>query len=120
MKVVKIGLLGLGTVGGGTVNVLAKNGEDISRRIDCQVIVSSASARDITRSRICNTDDIELTTNPQDIVNDPDIQISVELMGGEEPAKSLILQALANGKHVVTANKALIANHGNELFAEAA
>jgi homoserine dehydrogenase len=120
LKVVKIGLLGLGTVGGGTVNVLAKNGEDISRRIDCQVIVSSASARDITRSRICNTDDIELTTNPQDIVNDPDIQIIVELMGGEEPAKSLILQALANGKHVVTANKALIANHGNELFAEAA
>ncbi len=119
MKVVKIGLLGLGTVGGGTVNVLAKNAEDISRRSNCQIIVSSASARDITRTRICDTDTIQLTTNSQEVVNDPDIQIVVELMGGEEPAKSLILQALANGKHVVTANKALIANHGNELFAEA-
>ena len=119
MKVVKIGLLGLGTVGGGTVNVLAKNAEDISRRSNCQIIVSSASARDITRTRICDTDTIQLTTNSQELVNDPDIQIVVELMGGEEPAKSLILQALANGKHVVTANKALIANHGNELFAEA-
>jgi len=120
LKVVKIGLLGLGTVGGGTVNVLAKNAEDISRRSNCQIIVSSASARDMTRTRICDTDTIQLTTNSQEVINDPDIQIVVELMGGEEPAKSLILQALANGKHVVTANKALIANHGNELFAEAA
>jgi len=120
LKVVKIGLLGLGTVGGGTVNVLAKNAEDISRRSNCQIIVSSASARDVTRPRICDTDTIQLTTNSEEIVNDPEIQIVVELMGGEELAKSLILQALANGKHVVTANKALIANHGNELFAEAA
>ncbi|MBL4744542.1 MAG: homoserine dehydrogenase [Cycloclasticus sp.] len=119
MKVVKVGLLGLGTVGGGTVNVLAKNGADISRRCGCEIIVSSASARDITRPRICETDGIQLTTTPEDIINDPDIQIIVELMGGEEPAKSLILKALSNGKHVVTANKALIANHGNELFAVA-
>jgi len=116
---VKIGLLGLGTVGGGTVNVLAKNGQEILRRTGCQVLVASASARDITRPRICETDDIQLTTNPHDIINDPEIQIVVELMGGEEPAKSLILEALAKGKHVVTANKALIANHGNELFAVA-
>ncbi len=115
----KIGLLGLGTVGGGTVNVLAKNGQEILRRTGCQVLVASASARDITRPRICETDDIQLTTNPHDIINDPEIQIVVELMGGEEPAKSLILEALAKGKHVVTANKALIANHGNELFAVA-
>ncbi|OUR86327.1 homoserine dehydrogenase [Cycloclasticus sp. 44_32_T64] len=119
MNVVKIGLLGLGTVGGGTVNVLAKNGQEILRRTGCQVLVASASARDITRPRICETDDIQLTTNPHDIINDPEIQIVVELMGGEEPAKSLILEALAKGKHVVTANKALIANHGNELFAVA-
>ena len=120
MKVVKVGLLGLGTVGGGTVNVLAKNGQDISRRTGCQIVVSSASARDITLPRICDTNGILLTTNHQDIINDPDIQIVVEMMGGEEPAKSLILEAFANGKHIVTANKALIANHGNELFAAAA
>lgn len=120
MKVVKVGLLGLGTVGGGTVNVLTKNNDDISRRTGCNIVVTRASARDLTRSRICDTDGIELTTKPQDIINDPEIQIVVELMGGEEPAKSLILAALAQGKHVITANKALIANHGNELFAVAA
>lgn len=119
MNVVKVGLLGLGTVGGGTVNVLAKNSEDISRRTGCQIVVSKASVRDLRRSRICETDGIELTANPQDIIDDAEIQIVVELMGGEEPAKTLILAALKQGKHVVTANKALIANHGNELFAEA-
>ena len=120
MKVVKVGLLGLGTVGGGTVNVLAKNSQDISRRSACQIVVSSASTRDITRPRICETDGIRLTTSSEEIINDPEIQIVVELMGGEEPAKSLILEAFAKGKHVVTANKALIANHGNELFEAAA
>ncbi len=119
MNVVKVGLLGLGTVGGGTVNVLTKNSEDIARRTACQIVVSRASARDLTRPRICDTSDIELTTNPLDIINDPDIQIVVELMGGEEPAKTLILEAFKQGKHVITANKALIANHGNELFTEA-
>jgi len=119
LNVVKVGLLGLGTVGGGTVNVLAKNSNDITRRTGCQVVVSKASARDITRPRICDTDGIELTTNPDEIINDPEIQIVIELMGGEEPAKSLIIAALEQGKHVITANKALIANHGNELFAVA-
>ena len=120
MKVVKVGLLGLGTVGGGTVNVLERNFSEISRRSGCELVVSRASARDISRARICNTDNIQLTTDSNEVVNDPDIQIIVELMGGEEPAKSLILSALAQGKHVVTANKALIALHGNELFAAAA
>ena len=120
MKVVKVGLLGLGTVGGGTVNVLERNFTEISRRSGCQLIVTKASARDISRPRICNTDAIELTTDSNEVVNDPDIQIIVELMGGEEPAKSLIISALSQGKHVITANKALIALHGNELFAVAA
>lgn len=120
MKVVKVGLLGLGIVGGGTVNVLEKNAQDIFRRSGCQVVVSKASARDITRERICDTQQLQLTTNPSDIIDDPEIQIVLELMGGEEPAKSLIIAALNQGKHVVTANKALIANHGNELFAVAA
>lgn len=116
MKVVKVGLLGLGTVGGGTVNVLTKNSQHIARRSGCLIKVISASARDLSRKRICATDGIQLTDRPEDIIKDPEIQIIVELMGGEEPAKSLILEALSLGKHVVTANKALIANHGNELF----
>ncbi|MEO1963252.1 MAG: homoserine dehydrogenase [Cycloclasticus sp.] len=120
MKVVKVGLLGLGTVGGGTVNVLKRNSIEISRRSGCEVVVTKACARNITRERICDTDGIQLTTNPNDVINDPDIQIVLELMGGDEPAKSLILSALSQGKHVVTANKALIASHGNELFAAAA
>lgn len=120
MNVVKVGLLGLGTVGGGTVNVIKKNANEISRRTGCDVLVTKACTRDISRPRICDTDTIELTTNPNDVINDPDIQIVLELMGGEEPAKSHILAALSQGKHVVTANKALIANHGNELFAAAA
>ncbi len=102
MKVVKVGLLGLGTVGGGTVNVLERNFSEISRRSGCELVVSRASARDISRARICNTDNIQLTTDSNEVVNDPNIQIIVELMGGEEPAKSLILSALAQGKHVVT------------------
>lgn len=120
MKVVKVGLLGLGTVGGGTVNVINNNHVDITRRTACQLVVTKASARDINRARICDTQNILVTTDSMDVVNDPDIDIVVELMGGEEPAKSLILAAMKQGKHVVTANKALIANHGNELFAAAA
>lgn len=120
LKVVKIGLLGLGTVGGGVVNVIAENGQEISRRTGCEIVVAKANARDISRPRICSTDGIDLSTDPSDIINDPAIDIVLELMGGEEPAKSLILAAIQNGKHVVTANKALIANHGNELFAAAA
>ncbi|MGB1702978.1 MAG: homoserine dehydrogenase, partial [Cycloclasticus sp.] len=109
MKVVKVGLLGLGTVGGGTVNVLTKNSQNIARRSGCLIKVISASARDLSRERICATDGIQLTDRPEDIIKDPEIQIIVELMGGEEPAKSLILEALSLGKHVVNANKALIA-----------
>lgn len=120
MKVVKVGLLGLGTVGGGTVNVLERNIEEISRRCGYQVQVVKASARNINAARICRTDTIQLTDDSNEVINDPSIQIIVELMGGHEPAKSLILEAFKQGKHVVTANKALIAVHGNELFAAAA
>ena len=117
MKVVKVGILGLGTVGGGTVNVIAANGQEIARRIGCDVVITRASARDLTRPRICPTENLQLTTDPYEVINDPEIDIVLELMGGEEPAKSLIIAALEQGKHVVTANKALIACHGNELFA---
>ena len=116
MKPVKIGLLGMGTVGGGTVNVLRRNGSEISRRAGREIEVTCAAVRDLNRKRPCDMDGIRLTTDPFEIVNDPEIDIVVELIGGYELAKELVLKAIANGKHVVTANKALIALHGNEIF----
>ncbi len=116
MKPVKIGLLGLGTVGGGTVNVLRRNASEISRRAGREIQIYRAAARG---KCTCDTSGIPLTEDAFEVVNDPDVDIVVELIGGEEPAKQLILTALANGKHVVTANKALIAKHGNEIFAKA-
>ncbi|MCX7088170.1 MAG: homoserine dehydrogenase [Methylococcales bacterium] len=119
MKPVKIGILGLGTVGGGTVNVLQRNAAVIRGRAGRDIIITRACAKDLTRQRICDTQGIQLTTDPFEVVNDPDIDIILELMGGQSPAKELVLQAIANGKHVVTANKALIALHGNEIFKKA-
>jgi len=119
LKPVKVGILGLGTVGGGTVNVLKRNAEEISRRIGRDIIITRASARDLTRERICDTQGIDLSTDSMDIINDPEIEIILELMGGTGLAKELVLKAIANGKHIVTANKALIALHGNEIFAAA-
>ncbi|WP_150048124.1 MULTISPECIES: homoserine dehydrogenase [Methylomonas] len=119
MKPVTIGILGLGTVGGGTVNVLKRNAEEIARRAGREIVVGRASARHLNLQRICNTEGIALTADPFDVVNDPTVDIVVELIGGYDLAKQLVLAAIANGKHVVTANKALIALHGNEIFAEA-
>ncbi|MCF6204703.1 MAG: homoserine dehydrogenase [Methylococcaceae bacterium] len=119
MKPVKVGVLGLGTVGGGVVNVLTRNAKEISRRAGRKILVTHASARNLTQERICDTQGIELTTNSLDIINDPEIDIILELIGGTTLAKNLILQAIENGKHIVTANKALIALHGNEIFAKA-
>jgi len=119
LKPVTVGVLGLGTVGGGTVNVLKRNAGEIARRAGREIVVTRASARDLNRTRICATDGIALTSDPFEIVNDPDIDVVVELIGGYDLAKQLVLTAIANGKHVVTANKALIALHGNEIFAEA-
>ncbi len=119
MKPVKVGLLGLGTVGGGTLKVLSRNAQEISRRAGCDIEVVIAAARDINKPRICDVEGIALTTNPQDVVEHPDVKVVVELIGGEDLARDLVMKAIANGKHVVTANKALIAKHGNEIFAEA-
>ena len=119
MKPVKVGVLGLGTVGGGTVNVLKRNAEEIARRAGREIVVARASARNLSLERICDTQGILLTVDPFEIVNDPEIEIVVELIGGYDLAKQLVLTAIANGKHVVTANKALIALYGNEIFAEA-
>ncbi len=119
MKPVNIGILGLGTVGGGTVNVLERNGDEITRRAGREIRVTMASVRSLDKSRICNTRSIKLTTDPFEIVNNPEIDVVVELIGGDTLALELVMTAIANGKHVVTANKALIAVHGNEIFAAA-
>ena len=119
MKPVKIGLLGLGTVGCGTVAVLERNADEISRRAGRGIRVVAAAARDLSRPRACDLEDVRLTSNPVEVVDDPEVEVVVELMGGTEPARELVLRAIAAGKHVVTANKALIALHGNEIFARA-
>ncbi len=119
MKPVNVGVLGLGTVGGGTVNVLTRNAEEITRRAGRGIVVTHAAARDPDKPRICDTTGITLTQDPFEVVNDPDIQIVVELIGGDALALELVMKAIENGKHVVTANKALIAKHGNEIFAAA-
>ncbi len=119
MNPVKVGLLGLGTVGGGTVNVLTRNAQEIARRAGRGIIVTHASARNLDKPRICDTGNMTLTADPLEVVNDTDIAIVVELIGGDTLAFELVMQAIANGKHVVTANKALIAKHGNEIFAAA-
>ena len=112
----RIGLLGLGTVGGGTINVLRRNAEVIKRRAGRSIEVVAASARDITKKRPLDLTNIELFEDPADLVRHRDVDVVVELIGGTDPAKELVLAALNNGKHVVTANKALIALHGNEIF----
>jgi len=112
-----IGILGLGTVGGGVVNVLNKNQAQIMRRSGDSIKVTHAAVRDTTQTRICPTEHIKLTQDPFEIVNNDKIDVVLELMGGTVLAKNLVEQAIKNGKHVVTANKALIAIHGNELLA---
>ena len=119
MDPVNVGVLGLGTVGGGTVNVLKRNAEEITRRAGRGIAVTRAAARHPNKARICDTTGITLTSDPYEVVNDPDIQIVVELIGGDTLARELVMAAIGQGKHVVTANKALIAKHGNEIFAAA-
>lgn len=119
MKPVKVGVLGLGTVGGGTVNVLKRNAAEIARRAGREIIITRASAKDLGKERICDTEGIILTNDPMDIINDPEIDIVLELIGGAGPVKDMVLTAIENGKHVVTANKSLIALHGNEIFTKA-
>ena len=112
----KVGILGLGTVGGGVVNVLQKNSASIERRTGVKIEVILAGVRDVTQKRICDTSNIKLTEDPFEVVNHPDINVVLELIGGTGVTKELVETAINNGKHVITANKALIANHGNELI----
>ncbi len=119
MRSVKIGILGLGTVGSGTVSVLQRNSKEISRRAGRGIEISHAADKNLDMPRSCDMSDIALTDDAFSVINEPDVQIIVELIGGTGVARDLVMQAIENGKHVVTANKALIAMHGNELFAKA-
>ena len=119
MKAIQVGLLGLGTVGSGTLTVLRRNAEEIARRAGREIRVSHAVVRNLDKAQALAGEGLILTTNPFDVIDNPKIDIVVELIGGISPAREWVLQAIANGKHVVTANKALIAKHGNEIFAAA-
>ena len=116
MEPVKVGLLGLGIVGGGTISVLRRNATEIARRAGRGIIITHASARDLKKPREFPLDGIELLGDPLELVNHPEVEIVAELIGGTELAREVVMQAISNGKHVVTANKALIAIHGNEIF----
>lgn len=119
MKPIQVGLLGIGTVGGGTFVVLRRNQEEIMRRAGRGIQIRMVADKDLARARQVAGDAVELTDDARKVVNNPDIDIVVELIGGTKIAKDLILAAIENGKHVVTANKALLATHGNEIFSAA-
>jgi len=121
LKPLQVGLLGIGTVGAGTWTVLRRNAEEIARRAGRPVRITHIAERDLDRARKVTdgADGVTLTADAAQVLGHPDIDIVIELIGGIEPARSFILKAIANGKHVVTANKALLARHGNEIFAAA-
>jgi homoserine dehydrogenase len=116
MKPIQVGLLGIGTVGGGTFAVLRRNQEEIMRRAGRGIQIRMVADKDLARARQVAGDAVELTDDARQVVGHPDIDIIVELIGGTKIARDLILAAIENGKHVVTANKALLATHGNEIF----
>ena len=119
MKPVRVGLIGLGTVGQGVVSVLRENAAEIERRVGRPVVVTHASARDINKARPITMDGITLVADAMDIARDADVDVVVEVIGGHTIAKDAILTALARGKPVVTANKALLAEEGNAIFGAA-
>ncbi len=116
MEAIRIGLLGVGTVGAGVFQVLARNGGEIERRSGRRLQVTQVARRDTAAAKAVVGDAAGISSDPWRVVNDPNIDVVVELMGGYTLAKDLVLKAIANGKHVVTANKALLAVHGGEIF----
>ena len=119
MDSIKVGLLGLGVVGGGTWKVLRRNAQEIARRAGQTIEVTRIAVRDVEKARALVGPSIKVDADPKALVRDPSIDIVVELMGGDTFARELVLEAIAQGKHVVTANKALLAKHGTEIFAAA-
>ncbi|ASK33381.1 homoserine dehydrogenase [Alloalcanivorax mobilis] len=114
MKPVKVGIAGLGTVGSGTVNVLKRNAREIGRRVGRPIEIAHIGSR--RDNPLCDITGVRFSEDVFAVANDPDIDILVELIGGTDTARELVLTAIRNGKHIVTANKALIAEHGNEIF----
>src|SRR5262245_32019927 len=112
---INVGLIGLGTVGTGALRILKQNAELIRHRVGVPIEVTRVAVRDLKRDRGVDLPAGLLTTDPSKIIQDPDIDIVAELSGGYQPAKDLILTAIARGKHVVTANKALLAADGAEI-----
>ncbi|MCW5232150.1 homoserine dehydrogenase [Verminephrobacter eiseniae] len=119
MKPIQAGLLGLGTVGGGVFDVLRRNQDEISRRAGRGIQITMVAARDVARAQSRVGPEVQVLGDASAIIANPDIAIVIELIGGCGIAKTLVLQAIAAGKHVVTANKALLAVHGSEIFAAA-
>jgi homoserine dehydrogenase len=119
MKPINVGLLGIGTVGGGTWGVLARNREEIQRRAGREIRIAVVGDKDVEKAKRLTGGQAKVVADGNAVVTDPDVDIVVELIGGYTVAKDLVLKAIANGKHVVTANKAMLAVHGNEIFAAA-
>jgi homoserine dehydrogenase len=119
MKPINVGLLGIGTVGGGTFTVLSRNEAEITRRAGRPIRITKVADKNLELARQVTAGRAEVTDDAFAVVSDPEIDIVIELIGGYGIAKELVMKAIANGKHVVTANKALLAVHGNEIFAAA-
>ncbi len=119
MKPINVGLLGIGTVGGGTWRVLERNREEIQRRAGREIRIAMVGDQDVEKARRLTGAQAKVVADGNAVVTDPEVDIVVELIGGTTVAKALVLKAIAHGKHVVTANKALLAVHGNEIFAAA-
>jgi len=116
MKPINVGLLGIGTVGGGTFTVLARNAEEITRRAGRPIRITVVADKNMEHAKAVTKGACRVTDDAFSVVSDPEVDIVIELIGGYGVAKELVLKAIANGKHVVTANKALLAMHGNEIF----
>ncbi|MDB5727743.1 MAG: homoserine dehydrogenase, partial [Noviherbaspirillum sp.] len=116
MKPIKVGLLGIGTVGSGTFNVLKRNQEEIKRRAGRSIEIAMVADLNTERARELTRGECEVVNDAHLVVDNPEIDIVIELIGGYGIAKELVMKAIANGKHVVTANKALLATHGTEIF----
>ncbi len=119
MKPIQVGLLGIGTVGSGTFNVLKRNQSEIKRRAGRGIEITMVADLDVARAQAAVGPDVKVVSDARAVIANPDIDIVIELIGGYGIAKQLVMEAIAAGKHVVTANKALLAVHGTEIFAAA-
>jgi len=119
MKPINVGLLGIGTVGRGTWDVLSRNADEIQRRAGRAIRIAVVADKEVQKARSIVRDGAKVVDDAFSVVRGSDVEIVVELIGGYTVAKELVLEAIAHGKHVVTANKALLATHGNEIFAAA-